>query len=320
MHRLQALLRNTRKTELPSATGTCAFPAGWVVRTAPFALVIFLSAGMGAEFSGARALQHARAVVELGPRPPRSEAIVKTRAYIREQLKKSGCQILGDRFTATTPLGPMAMENLIAKFPGASGQAIAFTGHYDTKLMPGSGFVGANDGGSSTGLLLEMAHALAREPRKHDVYLIWFDGEEALVRWSDTDGLHGSRHLAQRWQRDGTLARVQALINVDMIGDRELGIMNESNSSPSLRALIWKTAAGLGHGRHFLSQPAAIEDDHMPFVRLGVNACDLIDFDYGPENSFWHTGADRMDKLSASSLEVVGQVLLGVLRALEGRP
>ncbi|MBK5290829.1 MAG: M28 family peptidase [Acidobacteriia bacterium] len=282
-------------------------------------LILVVCTGCAAEFSGERALQYTRAIVAFGPRPPRSEAISKSRAYIKAQLKASGCQIVEDPFTASTPLGPIPMENIIARFPGTSGQAIAFTGHYDTKLMPGAGFVGANDGGSSTGLLLEMAHALARTPRKHDVYLVWFDGEEALVRWSDTDGLHGSRHLARRWQKDGTLARLQALINVDMIGDRDLGIVLETNSSSPLRSLIWRTAAELGYGRHFLSLPGAIEDDHMPFVRLGVNACDLIDFDYGPENSYWHTPADTIDKLSPASFAVVGRVLLGVLRRLESR-
>ncbi len=273
--------------------------------------------GYAADFSGASALEHTRKVVAFGPRPPGSPAISRLQAWLRTTLKSTGCQFEEDSFTAQTPVGPLLMKNLIARFPGTSGRAVVISGHYDTKSMPGAYFVGANDGGSSAGLLLELARALAGRPRKHDVYLVWFDGEESLGPWSDTDGIHGSRHLAERWARDGTLYRIVALINVDMIGDKDLGIMQESDSSPGLRRLIWQATADLGYGRHFLSSAGVVTDDHVPFLRRGVNAVDLIDFTYGPDNSFWHTEKDTMDKLSASSLEVVGRVLLEVLRRLE---
>jgi glutaminyl-peptide cyclotransferase len=271
------------------------------------------------EFSGAQALEYTRRVVAFGPRPPGSAAIVKLRNYIIGELKLRGCEVLTDDFTAQTPLGPLAMRNIIARFPGKSGKAVAFSGHYDTKHMPGISFVGANDGGASTGFLLEMARVLAARPRTDDVYLIWFDGEEAIGPWSATDGVHGSRHLARKWGADGTLAKLKALINVDMIGDRDLGILYELNSTAWLRELVWETAERLGYGKYFLKTPAAIEDDHVPFLRAGVSALDLIDFDYGPGNSHWHTPADTVDKLSARSLEVVGRVLLAVLPALEAR-
>ena len=209
------------------------------------------------------------------------------------------------------------MSNIIARFPGRSGQAIVFTGHYDTKVMPGINFVGANDGGASTGFLLEMARALAGQPRQHDVYLVWFDGEEAIAQWSETDGVYGSKHLAARWNADGTLGRIKALINVDMIGDRDLGILREGYSSPGLRARVWSAARRRGYDRHFLNEGSLVEDDHAAFVRLGVNALNLIDFDYGPSNSYWHTEKDTIDKLSADSFQVVGTVLLDVLRELE---
>jgi len=178
-------------------------------------------------------------------------------------------------------------------------------------------FVGANDGGSSTGLLLELAKALAGKPRKDDVYLVWFDGEEAFVNWTETDSIYGSRHLAEKWAGDGTLPKLKALINVDMTGDRNLELVNELNSSDTLRKQVWETAAELGYAKQFAHDSQAIADDHMPFLRRGVNALDLIDFDYGPNHSYWHNAQDTVDKLSAASFDVMGKVLLEVLRKLE---
>jgi Zn-dependent M28 family amino/carboxypeptidase len=283
-------------------------------------LILVASAAAAADFSGASALRYTAKAVAFGPRPPGSAANRKLQAYLRSELKMRPCRVIQDAFTTITPTGPIAMKNIIAQFPGKSGRAIAITGHYDTKVMPGLHFVGANDGGSSTGFLLELARVLSARPRKDDIYLVWFDGEEAIAAWSDTDGLYGSRHLASRWAADGTAARLKALINVDMIGDRDLGIHQELGSSAPLRELIWRTAADLGYQRHFLNYGGATEDDHMPFVRIGVNATDLIDFEYGPNNTWWHTEKDTIDKLSAGSFEVVGKVVLEVIRRLESEP
>jgi glutaminyl-peptide cyclotransferase len=293
------------------------YGAKTVLILAWFALTAF--AASQREFSGAQALAYTRAAVAFGPRPSGSEAIRKLQAYILAQLKQRGAEVVEDDFTASTPAGPISMKNIIARFPGRSGKAVVITGHYDTKVMPGRQFLGANDGGSSTGVLLEMARALQGRPHEDDVYLVWLDGEEAVAQWTDTDSLYGSRQLAGRWAVDGTLARVKALINVDMIGDRDLGILQETDSSDWLRELVWKTAKKLGYGAHFLDVSAGVADDHVPFLRRGVSALDLIDFDYGPENSYWHTDQDTMDKLSAESLGVVGKVLLGVLEAMDGR-
>jgi|SRR5579862_2915396 len=286
-------------------------------------LLIALLAGSAAaaEFSGAQALEFTRAAVAFGPRPSGSPAIRKLQTYILAQLKLCHCEVIQDDFTATTPLKPTPMKNIIARFPGAAkgATAIVFTGHYDTKSMPGRNFVGANDGGSSTGLLLEMARALQRNTHMNDVYLVWLDGEEAVAQWTDTDSLYGSRHLAERWAAEGMLDRIKLLINVDMIGDKNLGILREQESSDNLRILVWDTAKQLGYGRYFLSEYSSVSDDHLPFLRRGVNALDLIDFDYGPGNSYWHTDKDTMDKLSADSLSIVGKVLLQVLEAMDGR-
>jgi len=265
-------------------------------------------------FSGVSALKYTQAAVALGPRPSGSEANKKLQNYILAEIRKDGCQVSEDPFIAKTPKGDIAMDNIICKFPGRSGKAIVVTGHYDTKLFPGRHFVGANDGGSSTGLLLELARTLARQPRTDDVYLVWFDGEEAVrEQWEGEDNLYGSRHLSDKWRRDGTLARIRALINVDMIGDKNLDIKMETNSNAALNRMVWDTASKLGYGAFFLNEQLATEDDHIPFVKLGVPAIDLIDFDYPP----WHEDSDTMDKLSANSLEVVGTVVLEVVRRLE---
>jgi glutaminyl-peptide cyclotransferase len=279
--------------------------------------LLAMASARAAEFSGAEALAFTKRLVAFGPRPSGSEAIRKTQAYILGELKALGCHVIQDDFTGSTPLGPTPMKNIIARFPGKSGNIVAITGHYDTKSMPGTFFVGANDGGSSAGFLLEMAKAIAHDPRQDEVQLVWFDGEEAVAQWTQSDSLYGSRHLAERWAADGTLARIAALINVDMIGDKDLDILNDLNSSAPLRELVWHVGDQLGYGQHFLRQPGAIEDDHIPFLRRGVSALDLIDFTYGPNNSFWHTDKDTVDKLSAESLQIVGRVLIATLKELE---
>ncbi len=268
--------------------------------------------------SGTSALEFTRHAVAFGPRPPGSAAIHSLQNYILAELRKDGCEIVEDNFTAKTPQGMIAMKNIIARFPGkASGsgarRAIAITGHFDTKFFPGRKFVGASDAGSSTGLLLELARVMAHQPRIDDVYLAFFDGEEAFGEWSDTDSLYGSRHLVERWTQDGTLRRLKALINVDMIGDKNLDIPQETNGNSALNKLIWSTAADLGYKAFFTSQQIAEEDDHMPFVRAGAPAVDLIDIDYPP----WHTDNDTMDKLSAQSMEIVGTVVYEVVQRLE---
>ncbi len=281
------------------------------------ALVCLGAAAEGKDFSGARALEFTAKAVAFGERPPNSPAIHKLQAYILAQLKSRGCQVTEDRFNGAAPQGPVPMINIIAKFPGTSGKAIVISGHYDTKTIPK--FVGANDGGSSTGFLLEMAEALQGTPRKDDVYLVFFDGEEAYGEWTDTNSLYGSRHLADKWAAEGMLPRIKALINVDMIGDKDLGLVYNSGSAGSLEKLVWDTASRLGFTHSFLTSGGVTGDDHVPFIQKGVKALDLIDFDYGPDNAYWHTPQDTMDKLSAQSLQVVGTVVQAVIKELEAQ-
>jgi Zn-dependent M28 family amino/carboxypeptidase len=284
----------------------------YIVKTS---CLILLSAAIAsaAGFSGASAFDYTKRAVEMGARPSGSPANLKLQAFILTDLKKRGAEVSEDAFTATTPRGPVAMKNIIAKFPGKSGKAIVVTGHFDTKYFASGKFVGASDGGSSTGLLLELAQVLQGQKRTDDVYVVFFDGEEAVGDWSDTDSLYGSRHLADRWKKDGTLYKIKALINVDMIGDKNLDVQPDMNSTASLRRLVWQTADDLGYESSFPRDPITIDDDHMPFIRLGVPSVDLIDFDYPP----WHKEDDTLDKLSPKSLEIVGTVVVEVISRLE---
>lgn len=282
------------------------------------ALLLTASVLSAADFSGERALEAVKKAVAFGPRPAGSAASRQMQAWIIQELKTQGWEVLEDHFNAQTPGGNVAMTNLIARKSGLSGRAVTITGHTDTKRFPFR-FVGANDGGSSTGLLLELARALKDERLRNDVWLVFFDGEEAYAEWTDSDSLYGSRHLAAKWAADGSLQRLIALINVDMIGDRDLLILDESNSTPALRQNLRAAAARLGFSRHLAREPSEIEDDHIPFLRQGVPAIDLIDFDYGPGNSWWHTAADTPDKISAASLRVTGALVVEMIRMLEPR-
>jgi Zn-dependent M28 family amino/carboxypeptidase len=237
---------------------------------------------------------------------------VKAREYIVSEARKiSGAQVQVRPFEADTPDGLMGMANVVAVLPGARPDVIMLAGHYDTKLFREFRFVGANDGGSSAALLLELGRRLVGVQRRYTYWLVWFDGEEARGAWTPTDSLYGSRQLAGELAKSGRLPR--AMILVDMIGDRDLAIRREAHSAGWLTEIVWEAAARLGHGRHFLRDSLPVEDDHVPFMRLGVPAALLIDFDYPP----WHTADDTLDKVSAQSLAVVGEVVLEALPSVE---
>lgn len=272
----------------------------------------------GSPFRGTTALADARRAAGFGERSSGSAENRRQREWILSELRPLGGQITVDSFTARTPTGPVEMANIIVKFPGSSGKAIAVSGHYDTKRIPMVHFVGANDGGSSTGFLLEFARAAAKVKRRNDLLIIFFDGEEAvLANWTDADSRYGSRHLTEKWSEDGTLSRLIALINVDMVGDRNLDIADDENSSARLRSMMKKAAAKLGYSQYFLAESGAIDDDHKPFADAGVEVLDVIDLDYGPSNGYWHTAKDTVDKLSAHSLQVVGDVVFDLVRELD---
>ena len=277
------------------------------------------STSSSSHFDSVRAFTYTKEAVAFGERPSGSAANLKLRQWILAELKQLGGQVSTDDFTGHTPTGPVEMENIILKFPGTSGGSIAVTGHFDSKKIPMVHFLGANDGGSSTGFLLEFAHVAAHMAHQEDLYVVFFDGEEAIGEWSQTDSVYGSRHLATKWASDGTLAHLTALINVDMIGDKELDVMNDGNSAKYLRDKTLAIATRLGYGAFFHKEPAGIDDDHMPFAEAGVNVVDLIDFNYGPNNAYWHQATDTMDKLSAHSLQIVGDVVVALVEDLDSK-
>jgi Zn-dependent M28 family amino/carboxypeptidase len=262
-------------------------------------------------------MQYVREIVGFGPRPVGSAAHTKLEAYLRSQLKPDNLQ--EDAFSASTPAGDLPMRNFIAKFSGTKDGVIVIAGHYDT-LYGRKEFLGANDSGSSTALLLELANQLRGKRRNgYAVWLVWLDGEEAIRNWSPTDSLYGSRHLAEKWKRDGTLGKIKTFILADMVGDADLNIDRDENSTAWLEDLVQEAAKRVGYQSHFFRRALAIEDDHIPFLRLGVPSADLIDFEYGFSNVFWHSDQDTLDKVSPRSLEIVGTVLLETLRLLDAR-
>jgi glutaminyl-peptide cyclotransferase len=271
-------------------------------------------------FNGDRAFEDLKTMVGFGPRPSGSEAISKTQAYIIGELEKAGLQPKLDSFEASTPKGRIKMTNIRGVRPGAKPTIIAITGHYDTKRFDNFRFVGANDGGSSAAWLLEMVRVTADLKLENTLEFIFFDGEEALLDWTDTDSVYGSRYDLDRRYRAGELSQIKALILVDMIGDKDLTIKQESGSTSWLTSIIWNTAHSMGFNREFLNDSEKIEDDHVPYLRAGVPAVDLIDFSsaYG-NNAFWHTAADTLDKTSARSLKVVGDVVYAALPEIDKR-
>jgi glutaminyl-peptide cyclotransferase len=280
-------------------------------RNAPGAEVTQVPAAPPSEtggFDGAKAFAHVAQLVAIGPRSAGSEGIHRAQDYIRTQLQSFGCTIEEDDFHASTPVGDVAMKNIIAKTPGQGQGVILLLTHYDT--LRKDGFVGAVDGGSSTGLMLEMARLLCgKKQSPNAVWIGFLDGEEAFVNWfSDNDNTYGSRELAAKLALSGDLKRIKAVILADMIGPNHVKILKESNSTKWLTDLVWKTAARLGYKDTFLPGETAIEDDHQPFLHRGVPSVDLIDFnDFQP---YWHTTQDTLDKVSPQSLAIVGYVIL----------
>ena len=218
------------------------------------------------------------------------------------------------------------MRNFIVRFPGKKNGVIVLATHYETNYpLRNINFVGANDGGSTTGLLLGIADQLRAEVARgkaldgYSVWLVFFDGEEAIQSWSASDSTYGSRHLAARWGKDGTLGRIKAFMLADMIGDKSLDIQRESRSAGWLVDLMTQAANKFGYGHHFFQTEEAVEDDHLAFVQRGVPSIDVIDLDYGPNNSYHHTAQDTMDKISARSLTIDGDVFLETIRLIDAR-
>jgi len=276
---------------------------------------LLVAAQTPAGFDSNKAWEHIRQQIAIGPRPSGSTANVKTRQYITAQLNALGIKSTEQAFEGATPTGPVKMANIIATIPGKSPDRIILASHFDTKLYRDVRFVGASDGASSTAALIELGRVIKmRKDLPFTIELLFLDGEEAVLEWSATDSTYGSRHYVEAARKSGSLKSIRALVLLDMIGDRALTIRRDPNSTRWLTDIIWSAAKKLGH-RQFMDEEMAIEDDHLPFLKAGVPAVDIIDLDY-PQ---WHTPQDTIDAISARSMQVVGDVVVAALPQIEAR-
>jgi glutaminyl-peptide cyclotransferase len=266
------------------------------------------------KFDAGRAWEHLRQLVAIGPRPSGSPAIEQTRKYIKDQLAAAGLTAVEQAWEEETPIDKVKMVNLVATVHGARKERIVIAGHYDTKLYRQFRFVGASDGGSSAAFLLELARVLKTRRNALTIELLFLDGEEArMPDWHGTDNTYGSRHYVDVARRDGSLASLKALVLIDMIGDRDLDIRRDTNSTPWLTNIIWEAAKRQDLDDYFIADSTKIEDDHLPFLAAGVPSVDIIDLDYEQ----WHTAKDTLDAVSARSFQVVGDVVLAALPQIE---
>jgi glutaminyl-peptide cyclotransferase len=263
-------------------------------------------------FDGARAYKHVDRLVAIGPHPAGTEGIRRAQAYIIEQLKSFGCPIEEQDFHASTPIGDVVMKNILVKIPSPNPNIVIYASHYDTKRI--DNFVGADDSGSSTGVLLELARIVCARKNAQTIWLGFLDGEEAFnFQWADPDNTYGSRELAASLALSGTLRHVKAMILVDMVGPANPVFKRESNSTPWLTDILWSTAARLGYGSVFVNESSTISDDHIAFLNRDVPAADIIDL----EVPYWHTTADTLDKIDPRTLAITGHVLIASLPELE---
>ena len=302
-------------TATSTASRSTPPPAVATPAASPSPVVTIDGVQAAAAFDSSKAWEHLRQMVAIGPRPAGSAAIRQTRAYITRQLSAIGITVEEQPFVGQTPIGPIEMVNLIARLPGKRTERILFTGHYDTKLFKNEVFVGASDAASSAAFLIELARVLKDQPREFTYEFVWFDGEEAVVDWNmslpdgTTDNTYGSKYYVQAAQKAKALTSIKAMILIDMIGDRDLAIRREQQSTTWLKDVIWGAAKKIGHGKIFLDEETQIDDDHLPFLKAGVPSVDIIDLEYPA----WHTPKDNLQAVSARSLQIVGDVVLAAL-------
>jgi Zn-dependent M28 family amino/carboxypeptidase len=283
-------------------------------------------AGPAMHIDSARAWQYVKEIIAIGPRWDGSKGQQRMGEYIHAKLKND--QVEEDAFVAETPAGKIPMRNIIAKFPGTKDGLIVLGSHIDTNYpLRKTSFVGANDGASTTALLLAIADQLrGRKLEGPSVWLAFLDGEESIpsatpgdLKWVSDQALYGSRHLAAKWQQDGTAPKIKAFLLADMIGDKDLDIQRDDGSAAWLEDLILQAAQSLGYQSYFFAQTLnGLEDDHVSFARVGIPVADIIDINYGYNNAYHHTTEDTLDKLSPKSLQIAGDVILETIRLLNG--
>jgi hypothetical protein len=267
-------------------------------------------------FDGKRAFAHVAKQVSFGPRPSGSQAIVHSQDYLQSELKSYGCDVETDSFGADTPVGRLPMKNILVKIPGEKPGVILLGTHYDTKLL--ANFIGADDGASSTAVMLELARLLCPRHGKYAVWIAFFDGEEAMKQWSDTDSRYGSRQMAARLAAGDDLKKIRAFLLADLVGSKGLRFRRESGSTRWLTDLVWEAAARLGYASVFQNDESPFDDDHQSFLKRGVPAADVIRC-CEQEIPYWHTPQDTLDKISAKSLAIVGHVFLESVKQLQSK-
>jgi glutaminyl-peptide cyclotransferase len=271
-------------------------------------------------FDGQRAFAHVAKQVSFGPRPAGSPAIAETQDYILAELKSYGCATDIDAFSSDTPAGRLPMKNILVKIPGDRPGVILLGTHYDTKRL--ENFVGADDGGSSTGVMLELARILCPQHSRYAVWIAFFDGEEAVrPEWHDPDNCYGSRQMAARFANSGDLPKIKAFLLADIVGTRTPHFKRETYSTKALVDLVWGVAKKLGYGNVFVEDSSAVEDDHQSFLKRHVPSVDVIDLDNGPGGDvyYWHTPQDALDKISPKTLAIVGHVFLESVKQLQAK-
>ena len=266
-------------------------------------------------FDGKAAYDHVAKMVSFGPRPAGSQAIAQTQDYILSQLQSSGCTVETDAFSSETPAGRLPMKNILVKIPGERPGVILLGTHYDTLKM--DNFVGADDAGSSTGLMLELARILCAKHGRYGVWIAFFDGEEAVEHWSDTDSRYGSRQMAAKLAMSGDLPKIKAFMLADIVGGKNARIPREANSTKALSDLVYAVAKRLGYGNLFVDESSGAEDDHDSFLKRNVPSVDVIA--YFANNGYWHTPQDNMEQISAKTLGMVGHVFLETVKELQAK-
>lgn len=291
-----------------------------------FVAVAASAASLHDSFDSQQAYAYTAEVAGFGERWPGSPGHQKTEDLIHHVLQKDDARIEADDFTASTPRGPIPVHNIIGKFnvnADPAQQIFILAGHYDTLFK--TGFIGANDGASSTAILLSFADALSHQKTKMQIWLVWTDLEEAIRSFDNGDGLYGSTQLANKLAAEGLVPRIRGFFLLDMIGDKDLNVARETNSSPQLQRIISQAANQLGYGNYFFKYDSDIIDDHWPFLQQGIPAVDVVDAEFGPMagsdgmGSYHHTNADTMDKVSQHSLEVVGRTILLTIELIDGQ-
>jgi glutaminyl-peptide cyclotransferase len=310
-------------------------------RVSPLSLLVLLLSTLAipalaqpaatARFNGQAAYSFTQQLLQAAPKrfngsPGHAKAEEFIKQHFAPEVAKGHFET--DTFSTNTPAGLQTMHNFIVRFPGKRDGVIVLASHYETNYpLRDINFYGANDGAATTALLIEIGNVLrAHPPEGYSVWLVFDDGEEAVKDWSNSDSLYGTRHLAAKWATDGTLAKIKAFIVADMCADKDLNIDHDANSTPWLLDMLKVAAKNTGHSAYIFKNETEVSDDHLPFRQRGVPVLDIIDLDYGPprqehpEGGYHHTELDTLDKISAHSLQISGDLFLEMIRLINQRP